>query len=99
MMLLGTHPRSIISRSTRSKVLEQARSITARFPKVTLNFGWLPFSEVPADLNSKIHVNLLEKMNSAIWRQGPPVFQNEEVLLSKTFIRYNRDTKTLDFRI
>ena len=35
-------------------------------------------------------------MNSAIWRQGPPVFQNEKVLLNQTFIRYNRDTKNLD---
>ena len=75
LFTLGGHPKSIIARSTRSKVLEQARNLSARFPKVTINFGWLPYYDVPADLNSKIHQNLLEKMNSDIWRVGPPLPQ------------------------
>merc|ERR1711888_582824 len=47
---LGSHPKSIIARSTRSKVLEQARSLSAKYPKLKINFGYLPSQDLPADL-------------------------------------------------
>ena len=78
ILALGSHPKSIITRSTRNKVIEQALRITAEFPKIVLNFGWLKSNEIPADLNSKIHRNLLDKMNSQFWRHGPPVFLQEK---------------------
>ena len=93
---LGTHPKSIIARSTRSKVLEQARSLSAKYPKIKINFGYLPSQELPADLNSKIHSDLINKMNCSLWREGPQVFRKEQVLLQQVFIRYNQETRDLE---
>ena len=71
MLAIGSHPKSIITRSTRNKVMDQALSITTKFPKIVLNFGWLKSNEIPADLNSKIQdpkklssCHCLEKMKS-----------------------------------
>merc|ERR1711888_346035 len=93
---LGSHPKSIIARSTRSKVLEQARSLSAKYPKIKINFGYLPSQDLPADLNSKIHSNLMDKMNSSLWRTGPEIFLKEQVLLQQVFIQYNKEARNLE---
>ena len=66
LLALGSQPKTIISRSTRHKVIDQARKMVARFPKVVINFGYTKSTDLPADLNSKIHSNIVEKFNSTL---------------------------------
>ena len=96
-LALGSHPKTIISRSTRHKVIDQARKMVARFPKIVINFGYIRSAELPADLNSKIHLNIVEKSNSSLWRYGPSSFTQEQELLNQTYIKYNPEAKTLEF--
>ena len=38
---------------------------------------WLPGSENPSDLASKVHADVDEAINSSFWRQGSPLYTDE----------------------
>merc|ERR1711888_104810 len=96
ILSLCSTPKDILHRSTQSKVLDMSLALSSKYPKIKLYFSWVRSEELPADYNSKISQNIIEKSNSDFWRHGPPIFLNESEMFNRSYLFFNPETKSLD---
>ena len=76
-------------------MLDLSFTIMSKFQKIRIFFTWVSANDWPADYNSKIHTDIIEKINSSFWHEGPKLFLCEDSLQKKSYLKFNAETRSL----
>ena len=81
-------------RSVFLKCLDLCCELVDKYDKVDLRFVWAQARLNVADLNSKIHGDVVQLTNGDKWRHGPEEFKDKDFMDKHTFLTFNKITKS-----